>query len=69
MSRLNIIKRVLAAKIQKCPDCGLEYLPMTELALVECPKCEHDFNGSDLMSDEELSCCDDYLSLDLMDAI
>lgn len=59
MSRINIIKSVLAAKIQTCPDCGLEYLPMTELARVECPKCEHDFEGNDIMSDAEIAGIDD----------
>lgn len=59
MNRLDVIKRVLAAKIQVCPDCGLEYLPMTELARVECPKCEHDFMGNDMMDDEEIAGIDD----------
>lgn len=59
MDRLNIIKRVMAVKIQICPDCRLEYLPMNELARVECPRCEHDFNGNDMVSDAELAGIDD----------
>lgn len=59
MNRLSIIKRVLAAKIQVCPDCGLEYLPMSELARIECPRCEHDFNGNDMMDDAEIAGIDE----------